>query len=115
LATSTGVLLVARHGQDQRELVAAQAPDRVAQAHAAHQAGAELAQQLVAQRRAERIVDDLEAVQRDEQHRDAPVLVLRQLDGVAQGLEEQRAVRQAGQAVVVRHVLQALGSPGAVR
>jgi hypothetical protein len=101
-----GVLLVARHRQDQREFVAAHAPDRVAQAHALHQPVAELAQQLVAEPGAERVVDVLEAVQRDEQHHHAPRFLLRQRDGVGQRLEEQGAVGQAGQAVVVRHVLQ---------
>jgi hypothetical protein len=61
--------MVGQAGLDHRELVAAQAGHGVALAHAAAQALGGHAQQGVAQRVAQGVVDGLEAVQVDEVHR----------------------------------------------
>ncbi len=58
-------------------------------------------QQLVAAGVAERVVDVLESVEVEEKQRDAREARLRDFDRVAQHLTQQRAVRQAGQRVVV--------------
>jgi hypothetical protein len=55
---------------DDAELVTAEAGDRVAGAQALDQPRGEHAQELVAGTVAERVVDELEAVEVDEQHRD---------------------------------------------
>ena len=61
---------------EDRELVAAEARDRVAGAQLAVQARADRAQQLVAGVVAERVVDDLQVVEVQEQQRD-PAAVAR--------------------------------------
>ena len=55
----------------------------------------------------QRVVDDLEAIEIDEQHRAPALVALRGLDRVLQQLGEQRAIRQARQLVVRREVLDA--------
>ncbi len=69
----------------------------------------DLLQQLVAARVAEAVVDDLEAVQVQEQHRRAGLRVaaLGAADRLVQAVQEQHAVRQAGERVVERVVLEA--------
>ena len=83
--------------RDDRELVAAQPGRRVLGSHAPEQALRGRAQQLVARRVAERVVHVLEAVEvdQDHRHRVAP------RQGPAQPVEQQHAVGQAGQRVVV--------------
>jgi hypothetical protein len=90
------------------EFVAAEARDRVAVAHMRAQARAGRLEHAVAGRVAHRIVDVLEAVEVEEQNRDAAAVAARAHDGVAQALAEQRAVGQSGQRVVVREVAQFL-------
>ena len=94
--------------QHDGELVAAQARDGVLRPHGLLQARGGGAQDAVAGGVAERIVDVLEAVQVEEQHRDAAFLAARAHDRARQALGQQRAVRQAGQRVVVRQVAQFL-------
>ena len=59
-------------------------------------------QQLVACRVAEAIVDDLEAIQIHEQHGQLLAVPLLTGNGVADAVQEQRAVRQPGQRIVER-------------
>ena len=66
------------------------------------------AQQLVAGRVAERVVDLLEVVEVDEQHREPLVLRVARVQRVLEPVDEQRAVRQPGQRVVERAVRQLL-------
>ena len=63
-----------------------------------------LDQQLVADRVAEHVVDFLEAVEIDRQHREFVAGALAGLDHLRQRLQEGGAVRQIGQAVVIGHV-----------
>ena len=87
------------------ELVAAEAGDHVAGAHAGAQALRDRDQQLVPDGVAERVVDRLEVVDVDEQHRQ---LRARAGERVAHAGDEQRAVRQVGQRVVEGLVAQLL-------
>ena len=76
---------------------------------AARPPGAAPLWQLVAERVAEAVVDDLEAVQVQEEHRGAALRMaaLRAPDRLVQAVEEQDAVREAGERVVERVVLEA--------
>ncbi len=83
--------------QQHAELVAAESGDHVALARGAAEPGGDRPQQLVAALVAESVVDVLEVVQVDEQHRVASgAAFARPLDRV----EEQHPVRQPGQRVV---------------
>jgi len=88
------------------ELVAAQPRGGVNGAHAVFQAAAELPEGLITGVMPERVVDVLEVVHVEEQHRNghaiAPLAGQRVLDAVAQ----QRAVGQAGERVVEGLVLE---------
>jgi len=98
------VVAVAQLGQHDGEFVAALARQRVALAQTLLQAAGGLLQQLVALDVAERVVDELEAVQVDEHDGEFRLLALGLDDGQAQAVLEQDAVRQVGQDVVVRLV-----------
>ena len=87
------------------ELVAAEAGDHVAGAQHAAQALGDDLEQAVAGAVAERVVDDLEVVEVDEQHRDLERL-RRRRSASLQALQEERAVRQAGERVVVGLVVE---------
>ena len=65
-------------------------------------------QHAVADQVAERVVDDLEAVQVEEQHGEAGVALARTLDGGVHALRQQQAVGQAGEHVAVGQFLDAL-------
>ena len=82
------------------EFVAAEPGDRIDAAHDALQALGHRAQQRVADRMAERIVDALEAVEIEEHDRELVAAPERLLHLVL----EQHAVRQIGERVVARHV-----------
>ena len=94
------------HAFDQRhELVAAQARDDVAAAHAAGDAATDLAQRLVAHRVAQAVVDQLEAVDVDEQQREAALVALGLRQRMAEALGEEGAVEEPGHLVARRHRL----------
>src|SRR5262249_5810968 len=80
--------------QDDNEFVAAEPRHRVAGAQRATQPVRHLHQQHVAGLAAERVVDDLEAVEIDEQQREFARMALRGLDGMAQQAVEHLAVGQ---------------------
>ena len=84
----------------QQELVSAEAADRVIGAKHAPQAVGDAAEQVVADGVSERVVDALEVIDVEEQHRGQAAVPAPPGGGVAEPVEEQRAVRQAGQAVV---------------
>jgi hypothetical protein len=92
------VVLADHAGQQHGELVAAEPRDDVVGAQAARQALGHRADQPVAGAVAERVVDDLEVVEVDEEHGDAPGAPA---EIAGQALEEQLAVGQAGERVVV--------------
>ena len=95
--------------QQHRELVAAEARHRVAGAQADFEAARDADEQLVADHVAETVVDDLEAVEVEEEHGEEAVLAtLAALDGELQVIHEERAVRQPRQHVVEGFVEQAL-------
>ena len=78
--------------QDQHEFVAAEARDGVAHAHAARQALRDVAQELVADGVAERVVHDLEAVEIEEHHGGDALAALRLRQRLPQPVEKEHAV-----------------------
>ena len=90
------------------EFVAPQTGDRIAGAQHASQALGDAAQQLVADGVAERVVDHLEAIKIEEQQQTALVVALRLFHGVLDAVVKQQAVRQAGQRIMMRHVIESL-------
>ena len=96
--------------EQDRELVAAEPGDGVAGPQGRLQPARDGDQQPVADVVAERVVDELEAVEVQEQHRRAGgrAAALRAPDRLRQAVQEQHAVGQPGQRVVQGVVLQAL-------
>ena len=96
-----GLLLVAEPVQQNRELVAAQPRERVALPQARLEAPRHRDEQLVADQVAEAVVDDLEAIEVEIEHREpvaaAPLLEL--LEPPPEPLHEHRAVAQPGQRI----------------
>ena len=88
----------AEHG----ELVAAQARERVAGGEQRREPLGELGQQLVAALVAVAVVDDLEAVEVEPEHRGGAAVAGGQRERVVDAVDEQRAVRQPGERVVQR-------------
>ncbi len=115
--TRSAITVASRASRDvveqERELVAAQARHRVVGPQRRFQPTGDGHQQLVAGRVAEAVVDDLEAVEVEEQHRraDGGVVALRAPDRLVEAVDEQDAVRQAGEVVVQRVVLQPALAP----
>ena len=92
---------------DDGEFVAAEARDRVRFAHATADAARGLLQQFVADQVADRIVDDLEAVEIEEEHGEiVAALAAVAVQGQAQRRQQLAAVRQAGEGVVQGFVLE---------
>ena len=92
-------------GQHEHELVAAEARDRVRLAHRRREPLRDRLQQLVAGVVAERVVDALEVVEVEEQAGDLRGVALRLREDLLQPLVQQRAVRQAGEDVVLRELV----------
>jgi hypothetical protein len=88
--------------QQKHELVAADACDHIALADALLDATGNFDQQCISRYMAERVVDDLEAVEIDEQHGALPAVAAAVLDRAIDLLAEHDAVRQAGEVVVGR-------------
>ena len=80
-------------GQQQRELVAAEAGHGVGVADVAEEPGRDLAQQAVAARVAERVVDLFEAVEVEQQHRDRVAAGAGAFDRLVEVLREAPTVR----------------------
>lgn len=91
--------------QNHRELVAAETRDGIAFAQAALQTLRRRLQDLVTETMAETVVYKLEAVQFNEQDGRHPCIALRLGDNLIQSVEEQIAVRQTREAVVVREII----------
>ena len=91
--------------QQHCELVAAQPHDGVGPAlQRLMQAVGDLAQQQVAHVVAERVVDLLEPVEIQGQHREPAMAALRAADRLREPVVEQRPVRQTGQRIRVREL-----------
>ena len=98
-------------GQQDGELVAAHARDRVLLAQRRLQPRGDRFQQLVAGRMAERVVDDLEAIEIEKHHRQRMLHAPRVRERDRQAIAEQPAVRQAGQRIVIGLILDLLLDP----
>src|SRR4029079_11212572 len=86
---------------EDRELVAAEAGERVAGTDAALEAPGDFDEELVAREVAQAVVDDLEAVHVDEEDGEAVVGPPgREADRLAEAVEEEGAVGKAGQGIV---------------
>ena len=106
LADGDRVLLVADVLAEDRELVAAEAGDGLVPAQRVAQAIGDGLDQLVAGRVAEAVVDDLEAVEVEEEDGDvAAAAALEALERLAQAVVEQQAARQPGERVAQQLVL----------
>ena len=82
------------------ELVTAQARDRVGGPQAPLQTGCDGLEQLVARPVPERVIDGLEVVEVDEENADRTANARSAADGEREAVEEERAVRHAGERVV---------------
>ena len=96
--------LRARIALQDREFVAAEPRDRVVLADRAADALRDGAEQLVADRMAERVVDALEVVEVEVEHRHRLAVRLDAREAFGHLLAQQHAVRQLRQRVVARHV-----------
>ena len=105
----------ARVGADDHELVAAQPRGQVAAPDRRSQALGDRAQQLVARPVAERVVDHLEAVQVQQQQRQAALAAAGGRDRLLDVRRQVGAVRQAGQRVLERLDAQLVLDPRAVQ
>ena len=95
-------LIVARDfGENHDEFIAARACHRIRSARRLPQPLRHLAQQHVALRVTERVVDALEIVQVDEQHVELTLFAARQRDRLTQAVAQKPAVRQPGERVVI--------------
>ena len=95
-----GVRLFRRRRQQQHELVAAHARDGVDLADHAAQSQRDAIQQLVAGVMAERIVDELEAIQVEHQHGELLAIAFRVHDRLVEAVIEQHAIGKSGQGIV---------------
>src|SRR5712664_928067 len=92
------------------ELVAAEPRHRIAGAQRGLEPAAHLDEELVSEHVAEAVVDHLEAVDVQHQHREAGLVPpLLQREAVLEAVEEERAVGQAGEGIVERVVEQLVG------
>ncbi len=94
--------------QHHRELIAAEPRDRIGRAQRVAQARRHFLQHLIAGVMPERVVDLLEAIEIEQQHGEALVIAMRAQDRLLQPIEEQRAVGQVGERVVVGEIGDAL-------
>jgi hypothetical protein len=97
-----GVARLGELGEQDDELVAAVAADRVRLAHRRFEPPRRELQHLIADGVAERVVDLLEAVEVDEDHADPGRAAAGHRDRVLEPVEQQRARRRSGQLVVLR-------------
>ncbi len=100
-----GVFRLGHIAQQHDEFVVAEAAEQVAIAQMLMQARRGELEQVVAGGVAKRIVDAFEAIQINQQHRQYLAALVRLANGVFCLFAQQEAVRQAGQAVVMREQL----------
>ena len=104
LGAERGVGSVLDVGQQDDELIAALAADRIRTAHGTAQALRYRYQQLVTDAMPHRIVDVFKTIQIEEHQRQLFALALRERHRLHQPVVEQNPVRQAGQRVVLRQI-----------
>ena len=95
-------------GEQDAELVAADARDRVGRAQRGLQPPRDVGEQAIAERVPEAVVHELEVIEVEVHHREADAVAPRVREAVHEAVAEEQAVRQAGQRVVVRAVLELL-------
>ena len=95
--------------QQQAKLVAAPARYRIARTHATAEAFGGLPEQAVAGVVAEAVVDFLELVEVDEQHRRHLLVAIRHLHRLLQAVDEKAAIRQAREIVVISQEVEPVG------
>ena len=101
-----GVLIIAlQAGEQHYELVAAQAGHGIFLAYAALQAGREHFQHRIADRMAERVVDVLEMIQIEIEQCATQIVASQQGDLLVETIQQQGAIGQVGQRVVVGQVV----------
>ena len=103
LGEQHGILGPRQPALDDREFVGVEPGQRILLAQRRAQALGDAAQQLVADAVAERVVDRLEIVEAEHQHGDLVGAAPRVQQDLVHVLAQQIAVRQPGQAVVLRH------------
>ena len=106
LGRAGGELLVVDVFDQDHEFIAAEAGDGVLLAHAVEQARGDLLEHRVAHRVTKGVVDVLEVVEVEKHHRHHVVVPAGAAQGGVDAVVEQAAVGQAGERVVVRHVLE---------
>ncbi len=108
VAERDGVVVGVEVGAQHGELVAAEARDQVVLPDPSLQSPRDRLQQLVAERVPEGVVDELEAVEVEEEHRGQPVGAALRERGVEAG-DEQAPIGEPGERVMQRAVAQAAG------
>ena len=98
--------MVRRRGGDHGELIATQARNKIVAAHDMRKPQCHIADELVTDRMAERIVDVLEVIEVDVKHRHRCAAASDVGDHRLQPLAEEIPVRQAAQRVVQREIAQ---------
>ncbi len=91
-------------GQQEQEVVTAQPGHGIATAHRRDETFADRAQDVIAARQPERVVDQLEAVEIQDHDRQLLLAPARPLDRLVQTVVEQQAIGQAGQRIVVGEI-----------
>ena len=85
--------------EEDGELVAAEPGDGVLRPQADGQPLAEADEQLIARAVSEAVVDDLEAVEIEEQHREQLASALGARQGMGEAIDEERSIGQAGERI----------------
>ena len=99
---------IADFGDEHGEFVAAHARHRIFAAHACDQSRRDHLQHAIANRVTERVVDELELIDVEEENGRTALGALRVRQRHGDAIAEQRAVRQSGQRVVIRLILDLL-------
>ena len=93
-------------GHQQHELIAADARDRIDRAYQSRQAARDLLQQLIARGVSQRIVDELEAVEIANHHRERAPVAIGVRHRLRQAIVQEHAIRQARERIVSREMAQ---------
>ena len=109
LGEGQGVPFVAQVGHHETEFVAGPAAHGVPLAYLQLEAAGDLDQDFIAGRRAERVIDQSEAVEVEQDQRRTPLEAAGSEQRLLQAVVEQGAVGQFGQCVVARQEVDALG------